>query len=305
MFKALRRHANPATLIALVALVFAMSGGAYAITSKGGGGPSASIAAKQKGKKTTSSGKPGPRGPKGEAGPAGKEGAAGKEGPAGKEGKPGEPGKNGEPGKAGEPGKNGEPGKAGESVAMSQVPTGVATCEEQGGEKLTQASGSATICNGEPGPPGKEGSPWTDKSVLPAGATETGTWSFYYSPAKAEEVRYVPISFPIQLAKPLEGNPLDPNGCPNGSSCFIHIVAPETTGKGPCEGGTVEEPKAASGNLCIYEGFITPTMNAGPYFFTPGREFGSTGVSGVLWRIVLGETVGAEEEGSGSWAVTG
>ena len=91
MFQALRKHLTPSTFIAFVALVFAVTGGAFAAGSHGGGSPVQATAssgrvgsatplatsAKSKGK---SKSKAGPRGP---AGPKGATGATGPAGPAG------------------------------------------------------------------------------------------------------------------------------------------------------------------------------------------------------------------------------
>jgi hypothetical protein len=85
-----------ANVVATLALVFAMSGGAiaanhYLITSTKQISPKVI-------KKLT--GKAGPAGKQGPAGPQGKEGPAGKEGLAGKDGKDGKEGKEGAPGSA-------------------------------------------------------------------------------------------------------------------------------------------------------------------------------------------------------------
>jgi hypothetical protein len=105
-----RLHPTPAAVIAVVALVFAMSGGAFAagrllITStkqispkvlkslKGAAGAKGATGA------AGATGATGATGPAGAAG-AGTAGAAGKEGPAGKEGAPG---KEGKPGAEGQP----------------------------------------------------------------------------------------------------------------------------------------------------------------------------------------------------------
>ena len=107
MFKRLREPFGKAGLIvALVALVFAMVGGAYAAT--GGSGNSNATASAKKHKKKKSKkpqrgkqGKPGKNGadgapgPAGPAGPAGAAGAAGRHRPAGPQGPQGEQGKPG------------------------------------------------------------------------------------------------------------------------------------------------------------------------------------------------------------------
>jgi Collagen triple helix repeat (20 copies) len=98
----LRRHFNATTIIAIVALVFAMTGGAYAVTGGGNGGAHATAQiAKKKKKKGKAKVLRGPRGPKGATGatgPAGPAGPAGPQGPAGKDGTNGATGKEGPPG---------------------------------------------------------------------------------------------------------------------------------------------------------------------------------------------------------------
>jgi hypothetical protein len=109
MIQAIRRHLNATTVIAVLALVFAMTGGAYAakkflITSTGQISPkvlkSLKGAAGAKGTNGANgaqgaAGATGPAGPAGPVGPAGTNGTDGKEGKEGKEGKQGAPGTTG------------------------------------------------------------------------------------------------------------------------------------------------------------------------------------------------------------------
>jgi len=105
-----RTRVNPATVLAVVALVFAMTGGAYAakrylISSTSQLSPKV---LKELEAMAGKSGAPGAQGPPGSAGP---------QGPAGPKGEPGAPGPQGEPGKAGKAGKQGSEGKEGEAGA--------------------------------------------------------------------------------------------------------------------------------------------------------------------------------------------
>jgi hypothetical protein len=181
MLSPLRNRFGIPGVISVIALVFAMFGGAYAATNNGG---KATASAK---------GKPGPRGRTGKPGPTGPAGPAGSQGPAGPAGAAGKNGENGKPGPAGP---QGIPGPS---------------CDEESGE-----------CN------------------LPEGATETGVWASGVETNEAEgENVYVPISFPLHLSfepvlkfvKPSQsGTPGAVAGCP----------------------GTIEEPEADAGNVCIY-----------------------------------------------------
>jgi Collagen triple helix repeat (20 copies) len=109
-----RIHVSPATAIATLALVFAMSGGAYAakhylITSTKQISPKVLKAL---------AGKPGKSGA---AGPAGAAGAAGPQGPGGAAGAKGETGAPGGKGGQGEKGEKGDPGTTGFTKTL---PTG-------------------------------------------------------------------------------------------------------------------------------------------------------------------------------------
>ncbi len=160
-------------IISVVALVFAMAGGAYAANDLSSSGSHATASAKQ--------GKPGKRGPKGAKGDPGAPGAVG---PAGAKGDPGAPGA------------AGGPGADGKSVIAETVNTGVAgECNKLGGASFHQ-EGSATktfACNGQSG----------FTKTLPKGETEKG--AFAVSGSSADEFGvYTPISFAIPLAAPLD-----------------------------------------------------------------------------------------------------
>lgn len=310
MPSAVRSRLTYANVVATLALVFAMSGGAlaashYLITSTKQISPKVLKALK---------GKPGPAGP---AGAPGKEGGTGKAGTNGNNGTAGSNGAsvNASEVQVGEPACNelggskftvggtetfacnGEKGKAGTSVTNTAVSQGNANCEEGGTEFKVGSGGTATFaCNG------KEGSPWTDKGQLPAGATETGTWSFFYNKVGEEpEERRVPVSFPIPLASPLDASP---SHCPSGGECHVHIVGVEQTGTGECEGGTAAAPTAKPGNLCIYVGNIVGAQVNEKFFLNPNGSIAEVGVTGMLFTVLLEGAIGAEGEGYGSWAVT-
>jgi hypothetical protein len=259
MLIALRKRLTYANLALTVALVFAMSGGAFAaskilITST-----------KQISPKVLASLK-GAKGPKGVNGAPGAPGAAGAQGPAGKDGAPGE---------------KGALGASGKSVVTEAENAG-ANCEE-GGSSFHQ-EGSATkayACNGKEGPPGPTCA--GGKCLLPAGATETGLWSFTTTTVKEA---YVTISFPLRLT----GKP------------EVHYVTagelgePAVKAEG-CPSKSVSEPEAAPGKLCVYQ------SEEGNVIVPPAEVADPDPTSGAVLSFTL-ENTGLEGYGAGSWAVT-
>jgi hypothetical protein len=169
MFSTLRTRFGIPGVISVIALVFAMFGGAYAASNNGGGKATTSAKAKK-----------GPRGPKGATGPAGSQGPVGPAGSAGPKGD------------AGAPGSAGTPGAPGASVASSEEPIGTAKCEGRGGSKFVVGATTTYACNGE------EGSPWTADGTLPSEATETGVWGDWFGGAAGHH--NYPISFTLPLA---------------------------------------------------------------------------------------------------------
>jgi hypothetical protein len=179
MFSPLRNRFGIPGVISVMALVFAMLGGAYAANNSGEG----------KGAAASAKAKKGPRGPKGATGPAG---------PAGPQGPKGD---------AGAAGAAGAPGKDGESVKLSSASG--AECAE-GGTKLTVGAASTKVCNGEEGAPGApgaagaqgpKGDPWV-VGTAPQGAVLKGTWSIpYYNATDVGEEIIVPISTGVPISE--------------------------------------------------------------------------------------------------------
>jgi hypothetical protein len=214
MFSRIRRHVSYANVIAVIALVFAMTGGAYA--------------AKKYLITSTSQIKPSVlKSLQGKTGPAGAAGPQGPQGPAGANGE------NGKPGKDGGPGENGRPGGPG--------PTG-----PTGGKGTTGVTGAAGVT-------GPEGVCSKANCTLPSGATETGTWNttVYGINNEGETIRSA-IPFPVPLATLSENafycnreqTTAEAGECLNAST---DVVEP---GSG-CK-GTLGEPVAPAGVLCIY-----------------------------------------------------
>ncbi len=243
MFSTLRNRFGIPGVISVIALVFAMTGGAFAakylITSTKQISPS--VLKKLKGAK----------------GPAGAAGSAGAQGPAGT---------------AGANGKDGAVGPTG--------PTGNTGAQGNKGE------------TGEEGPEGPEGNPWTELGTLPPGETETGVWSFNTMVPSGQLIQPAPISFTIPLAAALP-------------AANVHL-APEPTN---CP-GTVEDPQAASGHLCVYTQtlefakFIGKVEPAIASISPPGGATGGPGGAGTSGaRLVFGAE-GTPNFGYGFWAVT-
>jgi hypothetical protein len=273
MFSRIRMRLTYANIVATFALVFAMSGGAYAagkflVTSTKQIKPSVLSQLKGKAGHAGAPGAAGPAGAVGPAGPVGPQGAAGAKG---------------------ENGKDGTPGANGESVTNTKLNAGNATCKE-GGAEFKVGSGAAThACNG---------SPWTAGGTLPEGAMETGTWGFGKLTAPGKQT-FIPVaSFSIRLKAPLD-------------SAHVHYInqkdmeEPEAgveVQSKACS-GNLEEPTATSGSLCIYSGGLTVIEAFGSAGIFPprGLEEAGAGVTGAFMVVTLGEG----SEGHGTWAVTG
>ncbi len=275
-----RLSANgPGLTVAIIALIVALSGGAFAASQHG-----AATASKQ------SKGKTGPRGPKGPKGPKGDTGA---------------PGPIGSQGAQGPAGAKGDAGAPGTSVVASTEPIATPNCEGRGGSKFVTGVATTYACNGKglQGEPGENGSPWTAGGTLPEGATETGNWAFNGTEEDAEGIR-VPISFPIPLIQNMEPEHVH-FGVAGSGGAFSEGGACPT----PAE--LEQNPKAAPGELCIYQfqffglenatfegafrkGLLEGFNRAGAYL-----KFAPTGVAtGAGTFAVTGcvrETVGTEE----------
>ena len=206
MFRVLRRNLTPGTVIAFVALVFALTGGAFAATG-GDGGSHAVVSATvvKKKHKAPPRGPAGPKGATGAAGPAGAAGAPGAQGPAGAKGETGAAGTNGTDGT------NGTAGANGKSVTSTALSAGNHTghCPE-GGSQFTVGATESYACNGEKGAEGNI------KASLSPGETETGTIFFSFSEGGEQ---HAAISFPIPLGAPMEAH----NCGESQPECHVHI----------------------------------------------------------------------------------
>ncbi len=293
MLRKTRKHFTYANVAMTVALVFAMTGGAYAASKY----VITSTKQIKPGVLKQLQGKPGANGSQGAAGPAGPAGATGPQGPAGAVGGAGTKGENGAPGT------NGKDGTAGVSVTSKEF-TGVKGECEDGGSVFTAAEGKVTqACNG------KEGSPWVAGGTLPSGRSEKGSWSAFGEPAL---VKGVGVPFPalmtaLSFSIPMSSAPkvavvsLGANGGGAGSGC------PTTS--------SATNPEAEPGFLCI---FVTALANANEpvvsnSVFSPEANplnsgKGQAGKTGALLLVVKEVEEGAFKEGPlsiyGTWAVT-
>lgn len=274
-----------ANVVAMLALVFAMTGGAvaakhYIVSSLKQIDPK--VLKELEGKQ----GRPGAPGPAGAAGPAG---------PAGPQGPQGGPGPKGDKGEPGTNGTNGTNGANGESVTVKTLAKGQGGCVE-GGSEFSNKTGKSTACTGTEG---KEGQPWTPNNTLPTGATETGAWGvagmpgkFIVGPFKFEYL-YAEISFTIRLANPLPEEKViivPPGGKGEGNGC------PTTS--------DVEHPEAENGFLCVFQNSIERNVGAVFTLDPSRRNRGETATSGTLIEVHP-ETAEEPIDAMGTWAVTG
>jgi hypothetical protein len=214
-----RRFGVPG-VVSLLALVFAMTGGAFAAqgqlsSSSGENAQSAQAKASAKGKRGPK-GPRGPRGPKGATGPAGPAGAAGPAGPAGPAGAKGDTGAQGPAGPAGQ---QGAPGQ-----------------------------------QGEPGPAGE---PWTAGGTLPSGETETGSWAF--GGATDGATVYAPVGFAIPLADPLDADHVHYTGSFGFAANCLGSVAAPTANAGHLCVYTAQLASAGWGVLFVSEPISKPS----------------------------------------------
>jgi hypothetical protein len=283
MFKGLRRHITYANIAATMAVVFAMSGGAYALSGNNHApAASASAASAHAGKVKKRSkgavGARGPAGPKGAAGATGAVGAqglqgpAGERGPAGEKGAAGAAGKEGAQGPAGPAGPQGVPGVKGASVTSRTISGHEGECDD-GGSEFKVGTTATYACNGTGGSGGSGG-------TLEQGKTERGDWSGSTAGAThfGPNTTFVALNYPIQL------------GEEKHETKFVYLKAGQAaTAECP---GTSEEPEAAEGYLCVYAGFELEATFLGVF---NKSSFGS---------FLLFEGASAGGWAFGSWALT-
>ncbi len=276
MISRIRDRLGPAGFVlAIVALVAALAGGAYA-ASGGLSGKQKKEVEKIAKKFAGKPGAPGATGPQGPAGPAGKDGSNGAKGDTGDKGEKGE---------------KGDTGNSGTSVTTQSFTgtkqVGSVECTE-GGVEVKSASPATAVCNGKGGSGG-------GPLVLEESQTETGTWNFVSNGA-TEQV--VPISFPIPLAA----------GDVEAMTVEFLNENQETSTECP---GTVEEPKAEPGVLCIYTTPLLTTSALGGTAYKPVskkkfEELPEPYVRGVVssGTYLVFENISNGQTAGGTFAVT-
>jgi hypothetical protein len=307
MLSPLRNRFGIPGVIAVIALVFAMLGGAYAASNNGGGGKATASAKAKRG----------PKGPKGATGPQGPQGPIGPQGPAGAKGDKGDPGATGAAGPAGTAGATGATGAAGpkgdpggsilvgEFTGPEETPPNAGPCSGRGGSEFEPEDGGGSVVYACNGAEGDKGSPWTAGGTLPSGETETGAWAF--SGGEGEEV-YTPISFTIPLAAALDKEHTHFQTQANFAD--FDEAGPETVGckgtGGPAPFPVFVPPSAPPGHLCVYQsGNSTNVLNATFKGFERPTFNEAQGATPAGIALVF--TIGVAEpsgHGGGVWAVT-
>jgi hypothetical protein len=167
-------------------------------------------------------------------------------------------------------------------IAKQFAPAVVPGATGPAGSKGDAGPRGETGSEGPEGPQGIPGEPGPTETKAPSGKTMKGVWGFT---ATGVEYTYAQISFPLFLTAEPEPHYL-PSDWPTGAS---------TEEKENCP-GTVGEPKAKVGHLCIYDKGLE---NASPSEFVSDDNFRS----GFLFKFNL-ENEANFAEAHGTWAVT-
>lgn len=262
MFSVLRDRLGVPGVVSVVALVFAMSGSAFAakylITSTKQIKPS--VLKKLKG----------PPGVAGANGGQGPQGVAGPAGPAGGRGATGA---------------TGATGANGVSVTETAIAPGGA-CGAVGGVAYTTASGTTNVCSG---------SPWTAGGTLPAGQTETGSYSVTSASGTGALFGVLEVSsitFNIPLAAELDGSHV---------ILVTGAVPDECEDSGNAEAASTANPEADPGYLCVFQGTAVNMAPGGvPINKLSPFEAGASRSGALISYAVENPQAVA----LGSWAVT-
>jgi hypothetical protein len=265
MLARIRRRATYANVAMTLALVFAMTGGAYAAKKY----------------LITSTKQISPKVLKQLTGPRGATGAAGPQGPQGAQGPAGAKGENGAPGS------NGTNGTDGVSVASKAFVGTKGSCKV-GGSEFIAGSSTTYACNGEQGPEGTFGG-----QLLPSGKTLTGTYAAEtFSEAGVPTLGFGKAVTGVSFALPVAGEPA------------VHYIKKGETLPAGCT-GSINEPGAEvgenkEGNLCVFAeneenlfgkaSFVlrgSPTANVGFEVAGLAAAKGNVYLSGT-WAVTAG-----------------
>jgi hypothetical protein len=176
-------------------------------------------------------------------------------------------------------------------VVVTPIAAEEGKCEERSGAEVAKegTSPGIEVCSGESGAPGE---PWTPNNTLPAGAVESGTWSFNAVEADGENI-FASISFPIRLETRLE-------------EAEVHFSS-QADFSTACEGSALN-PKPKAGQLCVYVNATFEPRALSNAAFTEisqptALEAPGAGVTGAIIRFNY--TGGADEtaHGFGTWAL--
>lgn len=286
MFHKVRERLGSAGLVvAILALIVALGGGAVAATQSAK--KSKPLTKAQVIALIKANAKAGPPGSPGQTG------AIGATGPKGDQGLKGD---------IGGQGPKGDKGDKGTGINLTPIAVGAGKCSGRGGATLkedTAPGAEKDICTGEKGEKGEKGDPgdpWSVGGVLPPGKSETGAWAF--TAADDDTEIFVPISFTIQLA----GEPTEEEFGQDD----VHYQ--DDVGFGTaCPAASVTEPKAPPGKLCVfYNSFGGAPLNATFTRIGKLNLFEEPGVSnaGAIIQFAFSGAAGELAHGNGSWAVT-
>jgi hypothetical protein len=268
MFSTLRTRFGIPGVISVIALVFAMFGGAYAASNSSGGGKA--TASKAKAKK-------GPRGPKGATGPAGPAGAQGPAGPAGAKGDAGANGSNGAAGATGATGATGAKGATGFAGFTETLPAGKTETGTFAYFVPEQGTARAPISFSIP-----LAAPLGPSQVHLLTADGTKEIVFNETESKVEEIS--PTGCGSALTSP--GTAESPKAAAGNLCVYVTAIEPE-----PYESGSnwiIDPSKRCEAFGCL-TGFGGPGAGAG--------------VSGARLEVGTTQTAGSTY-GYGTWAVT-
>jgi hypothetical protein len=268
MISRIREQLGPAGfVIAVIALIAALGGGAYAASGGLTGKQKKEVKkiAQTEAKKFATGG---PVGPAGATGPQGAPGAAGAKGDAGTQGI------------QGNPGTPGTPGAPGTSV-VSSVENPGANCAS-GGSKFVAGASTTYACNGK-----------SASGVLQTGESVTGTWLFQ---GNGGSEQFSAVSFPRPLT-----------GAAAATITTAHFSTEEATAFEAACTGTIDEPKAEPGALCFWinpaSKRLTPPLVYSPEsdLFEETIEASGIGANGVLLYY---EGLSATQYVGGTYAVS-